>query len=405
MAREINLVPDIKGEMIKALKLRNFIFFLCIIVASASIAASLITWGIATGQQAVADGKKNTLTTLSNKINDYSGLSNFLTIKDQLGNLSSISSNKKLLSRTFGILSALLPKGADTITISQIQIDLSTTEPTITFDAQANAGEEPFFDFRVLDSFQKSMQYMRYDYGNYVDKEGNTIPAYCMIETGADGATFSDPEKGYYAYWLINGDGCNPANSSKELPSSDTTEETDEETTTDADDTKEFTNTSGYATESYDGQTVVRIWRTPQSNLWYGKNQMTLDGQITGVEHFASQCITYTGVKNAASNEVTWSSTNDICYLVPAGSNGINVSGASNGRDSSEELVLRFSATITLNPEVYSFSNNHVLALGPTTRYNVTDSFVQIQNMFMQRAADCAEGDTACASAENKGEN
>ena len=32
MAREINLVPDVKGEMIKALKLRNFIFFLCIVI-------------------------------------------------------------------------------------------------------------------------------------------------------------------------------------------------------------------------------------------------------------------------------------------------------------------------------------------------------------------------------------
>ena len=28
MAREINLVPDVKEEMIKALKLRNFILFL-----------------------------------------------------------------------------------------------------------------------------------------------------------------------------------------------------------------------------------------------------------------------------------------------------------------------------------------------------------------------------------------
>ena len=31
MAREINLVPDIKDEMIKTLKMRNLIFFICII--------------------------------------------------------------------------------------------------------------------------------------------------------------------------------------------------------------------------------------------------------------------------------------------------------------------------------------------------------------------------------------
>ena len=45
--------------------------------------------------------------------------------------------------------------------------------PTFTIDAQANAGQEPYIDYRVLDAFKKSMQYMRYDYGEYVDKEGD----------------------------------------------------------------------------------------------------------------------------------------------------------------------------------------------------------------------------------------
>ena len=102
MAREINLVPDIKNEMIKTLNLRNLIFFICIVVASASVAVSLIFASIAGGQQAVVDGKKGTLDLLSNKVKSYSDLSDFLTIKDQLSNLSSISNNKKMLSRIFG---------------------------------------------------------------------------------------------------------------------------------------------------------------------------------------------------------------------------------------------------------------------------------------------------------------
>ena len=249
MAREINLVPDIKGEMIKALKLRNFTFFLCIIVASASIVISLILAGIAGGQQAIVDGKKDTLNTLSQKINAYSNLDEFLTIKDQLGNLSAIANNKKTLSRTFNFLQALLPTGADTITISELNIDLSPANPTISFDAQANAGEAPFIDYNVLDSFKKSMQYMRYDYGDYVDKNGAKIPAYCIIETGPDGATLYDQEKSsYYAFWLIAGDGCNPSYKS---------DDTEENSSNIADLTK------GYTLEEYQGQTVVRIWRTP----------------------------------------------------------------------------------------------------------------------------------------------
>ena len=70
---------------------------------------------IAGGQQAAVNGKKDSLNALSSKIKSYSDLDNFLTIKDQLGNLSTIASNKKLLSRTFGILSALMPKNSDTI--------------------------------------------------------------------------------------------------------------------------------------------------------------------------------------------------------------------------------------------------------------------------------------------------
>ena len=57
MAHEINLVPDIKGEMIKTLKLRNFIFFLCIVIASASVAVTLLSGIIAGGQQAAIDSK------------------------------------------------------------------------------------------------------------------------------------------------------------------------------------------------------------------------------------------------------------------------------------------------------------------------------------------------------------
>lgn len=377
MAREINLVPDIKGEMIKALKLRNFIFFLCIVVASASIGVTLVAGLIAGGQQAAVDGKKATIETLSSKLNSYSELSDFLTIKDQLSGLSSLNSNKKVLSRTFNILSALIPVGADTITISELNVDLSKNNPTFMFDAQANAGKEPFIDYNVLDSFKKSMQYMRYDYGNYVDRDGNTIPAYCMIEKDADGAFFNDSTNGLYAYWTINATGCNPSDKD---------------------------NSSSYSLSEYDGQKVVRIWRTPQFNAWYkekkveGEPYMGLDGTISGVEHFASRCIKYSGDNSVNTANPTWTETNDSCLLVAGGSEGISVRDSSNGRDANDELVLRFSAIITLSPEVYKFTNTHMLAIAPSGRRNVTDSYVQIQAMFGKRADDCAEGDAACST-------
>jgi len=367
MAREINLVPDIKGEMIRALKLRNWILFLAFVVAAGSVAIVLVFGSILAGQEIALNDKESRLEALSEKINSYTDLDDFLTIKDQLGNLASLSSNKNVLSRTFGILSAILPTGADTITISELNINLSGSAPVLSFDAQANAGKAPYIDYNVLDSFKKSMQYLRYDYGKYVDKNGGEIPSYCMLETGTDGAVFSDGEKGNYAYWQIDLDGCRAEN-----------------------------DTNEYEKENYDGVDYVRIWRTPQFDEWYRNGNMTASGAITGIAHFASSCISYSGVADGLN--MKWSSTNDNCLLVPGGINGIVVSDSSNGRDSTDELVLRFSAEITLSSDVYNFSRKHVLAIAPSGRHNVTDSYVQVQKMFSERATDCIEGDSACSA-------
>ena len=383
--REINLVPDIKNEMIKTLKLRNFIFFICIVVAATSAGVTLMVGLIMGGQQIALTSKQNTLDNLSNKLNSYSDLSDFLTIKDQLGDISSLTDNKQVLSRTFNILSALLPTGADTITLSQLDVSLEDDQPTLTFvDAQADAGTEPYIDYNVLDSFKKSMQYMRYDYGSYVDKDGNVIPSYCMTETGSDGAILNDPDKGTYAFWAIDAEGCNPSDTLK---------------------------SSDYTLEEYEGEQVVRIWRTPQYADWYkekevsGQPYMSLDGTITNVPHFESACITYTGDDSGNSANPKWTESNDTCQLIPGGTDGITISESSNGRGTDDQLVLRFSATILIAPEAYQFSNTHMLALAPSGRHNVTDSYVQIQAMFGARATDCEAGDTACNSNSNNGGN
>lgn len=385
--REINLVPDIKNEMIKTLKLRNFIFFLCIVVASASVGITFVFGAIVGGQSIAIDGKNNTINNLSKTLNSYSELSEFLTIKDQVGNIDTLTDNKKVLSRTFDVLAAIIPTGADTIRISELSVNLSEDTPTYSFDAQADAGTAPYIDYRVLDAFQKSMQYLTFDYGDYVDKDGNTIPAYCIIESGADGASFRNENNDYYGLWTINAEGCDPG-------------------ATVNDNGKTISSASNYTLEDYEGEQVVRIWRTPQYKEWYGVDNsegqptMTADGQITNVAHFESSCINYK-VELRDSQPVKLDDSDNTCLLVPDGTEGIVITESSNGRSSSDELVLRFSARMSLNPEVYSFSNHHFIAIPPSTRRNVTDSYVQIQSIFGERAADCAADDAACNSKTN----
>ena len=378
MAREINLVPDVKGEMLKALKIRNITYFVCILTVIASIAVVVVLGLIVGGQQLALEAKDSTLSKLSNKLSSYSDLDDFLTIKNQVGNIDLLSDNKKVISRTFNVLAALIPTGADTITISKLDVDLAEEQPTLSFEAQANAGKEPYIDYNVLDSFKKSMQFMYYDYGDYVDKNGEVIPAYCMIESGRDGATFNDPNKGIYALWTIDAEGCSGG--------------------------EDYVYSM---LDTYEGQRVEKIWRTPQTGEWYkqdpveGQPYMSIDGTISNVEHFDSQCVSFVGTLNSQDTAPKWSE-NKSCMLVPGGSNGMSVSDSSNGRDNDEELVLRFSATIALDAGVYDFSNRHLLMMPPSGRRNVTDSYVQIQAMFGERARDCDKNDSACTSDTNK---
>ncbi len=419
MAKEINLVPDIKDEFIKTLKFRNLVFFLCIIVASASLVVILIFISITGGQKTFITAKSNTIDALQQKISDYSDLSDFLTIHDQLGNISLIAENKVMLSRTFNILSAIIPTGADYINISELSIDLSSDAPTFRIEAQANAGSDPFIDYNVLDSFKKSMAYMRYDYGEYVDKNGDSIPAYCIIESGTDGATLRDQTRGYYAYWLIEGQGCNPAAEDEEEEETVESEtNSSEEGTENAEKVEnpvltieQLSAKLGYPLEQYEGQNVVRIWRTPQYTDWYKKDPeenetyMDLDGSIHNVAHFNSSCINYSGTENENEGTITWSLTNE-CKLVSGGddnASGITIEESSNGRDADEELVLRFAATITFTKDVFNFTNHHMLALSPSGRYNVTDSYSQIQSIFAERATDCEKDDTVCTTTPTGG--
>ena len=431
MAKEINLVPDVKNEFIKTLKFRNLVFFICIVVAAGSLIVILIFLSIAGGQDGFIAAKKTTIDALEQKINEYSDLNDFLTIRDQLGNIASITENKTMVSRTFNILAALVPRGKDHVDISELTVNLSEGAPTFSFEAQADAAKKEDggtdIDYTVLDSFKKSMPYLRYDYGEYVDKYDNPIPAYCIIESDSEGAILRDTTvtkgqiKGYYAYWLIDGEGCNPAaeededeeeNSEETL---ETTSETTGETTvatpeevakeTPEEAIKRIHDKTGYDVEEYEGQYVVKIWRTPQFDDWYKENPgndepyIGLDGSIHNIPHFNSSCITYSGTENEKNDEITWTAENASCRLVPnddEDSPGISISDSSNGRDSEENLVLRFSATITFAPEAFNFNNHHLIALSPNGRYNVTDSYSQIQSMFTERASDCEKDDTIC---------
>ena len=438
---EVNLVPEVKRQMIKAMKFRNIMLFVCIVLVSVAGATVVIMAGIWEGQNISMSSQDGKLKAMSDKIKSYSSLSELLTIQTQLNELGEINANKKVLSRVFPIVRTILPEGPDTIEISELSVNL--TESTIRFDAQADAKVSPYIDYRVLESFKKGVSLMKYDYGRYVDENDNEIPVRCLVDTNKDGAMLSEEEKVgnattkyIYAYWLKGKKGCDPSrddydeDGDEDEPSSSEsgvkngvnnmlsefavteTEVTKEglvEDTSSAESAQEAFEAklnklddygkelmfeqinSGIKTEDAD---VVKVYRSPRFSEWYKNGNMDEQGNIMGVPHFNSQCITYTGAATGTNGSgMKWTTDNDCMLAMDEPS----IRDSSNGRDSNGNLVLRFSAIITLNEEVFKFENKHILAISPTGQ-NVTDSYRQIEGMFAERAADCSDTDVVCTT-------
>ncbi|MBQ3294468.1 hypothetical protein IJG98_01955 [Candidatus Saccharibacteria bacterium] len=368
---EINLVPDVKAEMIQAQKKRNVVFFAAAVVSAIAAGLVVLLMGVKFGQDLKLKTQDDKLELMSNTIEKYDGLDELLTVQKQLSDLQTISENKKMLSRVFTVLHSLLEQeNDDEVKISSLDVNMLTSD--LTFDGQADAGATTDgIDYRVLESFKKSIGLMKYDYGRYVDKNGEEIPTMCIFESGTSGAPYRDSNGNVYAIWAKSVEGCDP--------SAVTQESTDETGLgTETVDAVQIQNVD--LSQPADGVNLVKIFRTPQFSEWYRKGYMDTSGAISKIEHFESQCITYSG--NESGSTVSWNSTN-ICDMSP---DGIEINSSSNGKQAGGKLVLMFSAVLHVNPEVFNFNNKHMITITPSGRQNVTDSFMQVGDMFTERA-------------------
>lgn len=121
---EINLVPDVKQELIKAQRVRSTVISFSIIIAVAvGIIVTLLAiyvFGVQTVRGVVADGA---ISDGGKKLASVEDLSKTLTIQNQLTKISSLHSDKKIDSRIFDVLVAIIPPSPNQVQVSNLAID------------------------------------------------------------------------------------------------------------------------------------------------------------------------------------------------------------------------------------------------------------------------------------------
>jgi hypothetical protein len=147
---EINLVPDVKQELIKAQRVRASVISLAIMIGIVAVGIVIVlaiwVFAVQTARGVISD---NTIKAESQKLSSVEDISNTLTIQNQLSKISEMHNTKSIDSRVFDILTTINPSAPNSISITNVSIDAATT--TIRLEAQASNG------YPALDVFKKTI--------------------------------------------------------------------------------------------------------------------------------------------------------------------------------------------------------------------------------------------------------
>lgn len=148
---EINLVPDIKQELIRAQRIRSTVITVSILISSISIAiVILLIMYVFTVQAVRGTLADNAIIQGSNQLASVEDLSKTLTIQNQLTKISALNNNKKIDSRIFGLLNVIVPQPPNNIQISNLTIDSS--KELIIIEGQAPNS------YAALEVFKKTIE-------------------------------------------------------------------------------------------------------------------------------------------------------------------------------------------------------------------------------------------------------
>lgn len=146
---QINLVPDVKQEMLHAQRMRNVAISLSIVIGLVAVAVVVALALILGGQVAVQKIEEGQITTGYNKLSSVEDLDSALTIQNQLGTISSQNDKRTIDSRLLDVLAAINPPAPNDVKLSKVTLD--PTQNTVTLEGSAVGG------YPATDVFRKTI--------------------------------------------------------------------------------------------------------------------------------------------------------------------------------------------------------------------------------------------------------
>ena len=146
---EINLLPNVKRELLKTRAMRNRVISISFLVGGASIAA-VVVLALIFGSQIAAEAVQNgVIKDRNDKLMAVEDLNKVVTIQHQLTKINEQHSGKKLNSRIFDVVTAVNPVAPNNVSFSDIKVNPGPK--TITLEGSAVNG------YSALETLKKTI--------------------------------------------------------------------------------------------------------------------------------------------------------------------------------------------------------------------------------------------------------
>ena len=146
---EINLLPNVKRELLKTRVMRNRVISISFLVGGVSIAA-VVVLALIFGSQIAAEAVQNgVIKDRNDKLMAVEDLNKVVTIQHQLTKINEQHSGKKINSRIFDVVTAVNPVAPNNVSFSDIKVNPGSK--TITLEGSAVNG------YSALETLKKTI--------------------------------------------------------------------------------------------------------------------------------------------------------------------------------------------------------------------------------------------------------
>jgi len=181
---QVNLIPDIKRELLRAQQMRRTAISISILAGLAA-GGVVVALAVVLGIQAVHENlARASIDSKHDKLVAIDNIDNVLTIQSQLKTIESQQTSRSMSSRLFDVLGAINPPAPDNVQFSSVKLD--PVNHVVTIEGTAQNG------YAATETFRKTILNIKVESGSGSDVRTTPITDEVTIgETsygqGADG--------------------------------------------------------------------------------------------------------------------------------------------------------------------------------------------------------------------------